>query len=240
MIVRAAVVPHPPLLVPELVVAEVPEVLAVRRSCVAAARALARASRRWIAVATGSGEVGPGAAGTFGGYGVPVRVALAQGTDSHVDPELPLAALVAGWLREQAGALSVSVHLVSAGATARECLAFGARIATESTSPVGLLVLGDGSNRHGDRAPGRPDERAPGFDQAVHEALKNADAEALLALDADLAGQLGAEGRAAWQVLAGATAGQQWHTTMSELLVPFGVAYHVAVWESTVWDPDPS
>jgi hypothetical protein len=241
VIVRAAVVPHPPLLVPELVVAQLPEVLAVRRSCVAAARALARASRRWIAIGPGSGEVTPHAVGTFRGFGVDVRVALSDDTDGDADPSLPLPALIAGWLREQAGAQGVSVHLAPSDLTGPECRELGARLAAETSEPVGLLVLGDGSYRHGERAPGRPDDRAPGFDDKVHAALAGADPEALLAIDQELATELGADGRVAWQVLAGAAAGQDWKCTMSELMVPFGVAYHVAVWDSGhVWDPDPS
>lgn len=231
MIVRAAVVPHPPLLVPELVVAEVPEVRAVRAACVAAAQSLAQASRRWIAVAPGSGEVGPHAAGTFRGYGVDVRVTLSDNTQGDPDPAMPLPALIAGWLREQAGARGVSVHLVDSDRTPADCAALGERLATEAGEPVGLLVLGDGSHRHGDRAPGRPDDRAPAFEEQVHKALANADPAALLALDSSLARELGADGRVAWQVLAGAAAGRTWRCSHSELMVPFGVGYHVAVWE---------
>jgi hypothetical protein len=235
VIVRAAVLPHPPLLVPELVVAEVPEVRAVRRSCVAAARALAQASRRWIAVAPGSGEVAPRAAGTFRGYGVDVRVTLSDDTQGEADPAMPLPGLIAGWLREQAGAQGVRIQLVDPGTTSAECEALGARLAKEADEPVGLLVLGDGSHRHGRRAPGRPDERAEDFEEKVHAALAAADPEALLALDESLARELGAEGRVAWQVLAGAAAGRTWRCERSELMVPFGVGYHVAV-----WDPDRS
>jgi aromatic ring-opening dioxygenase LigB subunit len=231
VIVRAAVVPHPPLLVPELVVAEVPEVRAVRRACVAAARALAQASRRWIAVAPGYGEVGPDAAGTFRGYGVDVRVTLSDDTQGEADPAMPLPALVAGWLREQAGARGVRIQLVDAGSTRSECEELGARLAKEANEPVGLLVLGDGSPRNGDRAPGRPDDRAPAFEQAVHAALASADPTALLALDESLARELDADGLVAWQVLAGAAAGRTWRCGHSELLVPFGVGYHIAVWD---------
>jgi aromatic ring-opening dioxygenase LigB subunit len=235
VIVRAAVVPHPPLLVPQLVVADVPEVRAIRRSCVAAARSLAEASRRWIAVGPGSGEVGPLATGTFRGYGVDVRVTLSDDTQGDADPAMPLPALVAAWLRREAGALGVTIHLISPGATSSECRVTGARLAAETGEPVGLLVLGDGSHRHGERAPGRPDDRAPGFEKKVHDALAEADPAALLALDESLAAELGAGGRAAWQVLAGAAEGREWRCGTSELMIPFGVGYHVAV-----WDPVPS
>jgi aromatic ring-opening dioxygenase LigB subunit len=91
------------------------------------------------------------------------------------------------------------------------------------------LVLGDGSNRHGPRAPGSEDERAPSFDDAVAKALAKADAEALLALDPALADELGAGGRVPWQVLAGV--GDSWRAELLYSAAPFGVGYHVAVWE---------
>jgi hypothetical protein len=232
VIVRAAVVPYPPLLVPELVVAEVPEVLAVRRTCLAAVRSLAAGSRRWIAIAPGSGEVADGSAGTFRGFGVDVRVRLDADTQRDPDPGLPLPVLIAGWLREQAGAHRVSVHLVSPDSTTDHCRLLGEQLANEAADPVGLLVLGDGSPRHGERAPGRPDERASGFDESVHMALADADPAALLELDGGLAAELGAEGRAAWQVLAGA--GTKWTCRQADLMVPYGVAYHVAVWDPVV------
>ncbi|MCE7009522.1 class III extradiol dioxygenase subunit B-like domain-containing protein [Kibdelosporangium philippinense] len=229
MIVRAVVVPYAPLLVPELVVGQVPEVSEVRRACVAAVGALAASSRRWIAVAPGFGEVADDAAGSFRGFGVDVRVRLNQNTEGDFDPALPLPVLIAGWLREQAGAQTVSVQLVSPSATSAQCRALGERLARAANSPVGLLVLGDGSPKHGERAPVRPDPRASDFDQQVHTAFKNADTEALLALDEGLAAELGAQGRSAWQVLAGTGSG--WQCVSSELMVPFGVGYHVVVWD---------
>lgn len=229
MIVRAAVVPYPPLLIPELVVADVPEVRSVRRTCVAAASLLAQRSPRWIAIAPGFGEVADDSAGTFRGFGADVRVRLDEDTEGDLDPNLPLPVLIAAWLREQARALRVSVHLVAPDATILECRALAEVVANEADGPVGLLILGDGSPRHGDRAPARPDERAPGFDDAVHKALANADPEALLTLDHQLAAELGVEGRAPWQVLAGL--GGEWKCIKSDLQMPYGVAYHVAVWD---------
>ncbi|MPZ82804.1 MAG: hypothetical protein GEV28_21340, partial [Actinophytocola sp.] len=68
---------------------------------------------------------------------------------------------------------------------------------------------------------------------AVHAALAAADPDALLALDVDLAAELGAAGRAPWQVLAGVVGadGRRWKSVEARQLVPFGVAYHLAVWD---------
>jgi aromatic ring-opening dioxygenase LigB subunit len=228
VIVRAAVVPHPPLLVPELVAGTDADVTAVREACLAVATRLTSAAPRWLAVGTGpAGVLGPDAAGTFAGFGVDVPVRMSDSATSSPDPAMPLSALVTAWLRENTGAVAVIMHLIPPDLSPEDCYALGEHLAADP-EPVGLLVAGDGSHRHGERAPGRPDDRAGPFDTAVHEALRSADAKALQALDPTLAAELGAAGRAPWQVLAGAMGHGRW-TADARLLVPFGVAYHLAV-----------
>jgi hypothetical protein len=53
---------------------------------------------------------------------------------------------------------------------------------------------------------GRVDRRSVDFDAAVARALADADPDALAMVDAGLAAELGATGRAAWQVAAAASA----------------------------------
>ena len=229
MILRAAVVPHPPLLVPELVAGTDADVTAVRDATLAVAARLTSVAPRWVAVGTGpAGVLGPDAVGTFRGFGVDVVVRLGKDGTGAPDAAMPLPALVAGWLRAHTGATAVTMHLVPPDLPPDECRALGARIAADQ-EPVGLLIVGDGSHRHGDRAPGRPDDRAGPFDDAVHAALAAADPDALLALDEKVAAELGAAGRAPWQVLAGALGAGRWTCADPTLLVPFGVAYHLAV-----------
>jgi aromatic ring-opening dioxygenase LigB subunit len=228
VIVRVAVVPHPPLLVPELVAGADGDVAAVRTACLAVATRLTSVAPHWVAVGAGpAGVLGPDAAGTFAGFGVDVTVRMSDTATAAPDPAMPLAALVTAWLREQTGAQDVTMHLVPPDLSPDDCYALGERLA-EDPNPVGLLIAGDGSHRHGDQAPGRPDDRAGPFDDAVHEALAAADAKALQALDPHLADELGAAGRAPWQVLAGVLGEGRW-TAEAQLLVPFGVAYHLAV-----------
>ncbi|MFD9741143.1 hypothetical protein [Umezawaea sp. NPDC059074] len=233
MIRRLAVLPNPPLLVPELVGGAVEETAALRSACVGAARELADSSLHWVAIAgdpSGRGTVGPDISGTFRGYGVDVPVALSA-VESTSDPDLPLPALVAGWLRAAAGAMTVRVELVHPDLAPADCFALGKEFAAEPE--VGVLVLGSGSHRHGEASIGRPDDRAGPFDDGVRAALAAADPEALRDLDPALAVELGVDGRAAWQVLAGlAEATGPWRCVRSELLVPYGVGYHVAVWET--------
>jgi aromatic ring-opening dioxygenase LigB subunit len=228
VIVRAAVVPHPPLLVPELVAGADGAVTAVREACLAVATRLTSVAPRWVAVGAGpAGVLGPDAVGTFAGFGVDVVVRLSDAATAEPDGSMPLPVLVTGWLRHQVGADSVTMHVVPSDLSPEDCYALGEQLAADP-APVGLVIAGDGSHRHGDQAPGRPDDRAGPFDDAVHEALRTADAKALRALDPKLAAELGAEGRAPWQVLAGAMGEGRW-TADARLMVPFGVAYHLAV-----------
>jgi hypothetical protein len=219
------------LLVPELAAGAAGETADVREACLAAVRAVASESPRWIAVGAGrtAAEIGAGARGTFRGYGVDVQVALsAEARDPEA--ELPLPALIAGWLRERAGASSVRVTVLDQTSPTADCVGFGKRLDTEEDD-LGLLILGDGSHRHGPRAPGGEDERATAFDDVVASALGSADVDALLSLDLTLAGELGAGGRVPWQVLAGLAGSARWRAELLYSGAPLGVGYHVASWE---------
>lgn len=218
------VVPQPPLLVPALSPGANAELEALRAACRTAVDRLATTTREWVAIGAGEHErVLADVGGTFRGYGVDVPVRLSR--DVGGDERLPLPALIAAWLREQAGADTVRVHLVDGDPA--ECERLGKHLAHGDRT--GLLVLGDGSNRHGPKSPGSEDERAPGFDDAVARALGSGDTAALRALDPALAAELGAGGRAPWQALAGT--GDDWRGELLYSAAPFGVGYHVAVWE---------
>ncbi|MEU0879714.1 hypothetical protein ABZ345_14000 [Lentzea sp. NPDC005914] len=224
MITRAAVVPHPPLLVPELVAGAAAETESVRAATLAAAGKL---PGPWVAVAvddSGPATVVPPLSGTFLGYGVDIPVTL--GGDTVPDPRIPLPVLITAWLREQCAVEVSRVELIPRDLAPSECVSFGQQIAAES---AGLLILGDGSTRHGPRSPGSDDARSGPFDAHVHTLLAAADASGLLDLDVELARELGAQGRAAWQVLAGVPG--PWRCSSAEFFAPFGVGYHVAVWE---------
>ncbi|WP_091674180.1 hypothetical protein [Amycolatopsis marina] len=232
MIARAVVLPHPPLLVPELVPGSVESTEAVRSACLAAAAELAAAADQWFAVGPGAGArtLGARARGSFAGYGVDVPVALSRDAAGAAE-ELPLPALIAGWLRERAGANSVRVRLVPPEAGELADAAAELAELDRADDRLGLLVLGDGSNRHGARSPGSQDDRAPAFDDAVAAALGTADTAALRAIDPVLSAELGTGGWAPWQVLAGYAEPGRWSARMLYSGAPFGVRYHVAVWE---------
>jgi len=224
VITRAVVVPHPPLLVPELVSGAAAETASVRAATLAAAGKL---PGPWVAVAvddSGPATFVPPLSGTFLGYGVDVAVSL--GSAAPPDPRIPLPVLMTAWLHERCAVEVSRVELIPPDLTPAECVSFGQQIAEEN---AGLLILGDGSTRHGPRSPGSNDERSGPFDDHVHRLLAAADTGGLLALDLELARELGAQGRAAWQVLAGVPG--PWRCASAEFFAPFGVGYHVAVWE---------
>lgn len=234
MITRIAVVPYPPLLVPELTVRSVAETEQLRTSCLYAVSSLTDTARGWVAVGVdryGPRLLGPDAVGTFAGYGVDVPVALGAGAEGVPDPQLPLPALIAGWLRAQAGASEVTAHLLAADMPTAECRAYGARLAA-SVERVGLLVLADGTQCRDIRSPRPPDERAAPADEQIKTALAEADTARLLGMDPALSTELGLEGRAALQTLAGAaeSEGCEWTGELVYAETPFGVTYHVAVW----------
>ena len=244
VIARVAVVPHPPLLVPEVAAGAAVETAALRAACLAAAGALAAAATRWVAVAAvdvaAVDDAAAGAAGTFSGYGVDVTVGLGPQPGAASD-DLPLPLLVAGWLRGRVGPRSITVRpaTVPPGTAPADCVRAGHALAKRlavGSEPVGLLVLGDGAATHTLRAPGYLDVRAEGFDAAVAAALGSADLAVLLALDAQLAAELRVAGREAWQVGAAAAqaAATAWRGELLHSAAPYGVAYHVAVWEP-VW-----
>ena len=218
MLVAAAVLPHPPLLVPQLATGADDALDDLRRRCREAVTAV-RAVDADILLVVGA-DVGVRAT-TFAPWG-------SGGADVAVDvPEpLPLPLLVGAWLT--AGSLR-SFAVVDADLEPEECAAVGADVAAVRDR-VALLVMGDGAARHTEKAPGYLDPRAAGWDDEVHAALRDGDPKALAALDPALAADLLVAGRAPWQVLAGATGGTTPGSATAHLTVPYGVGYHVATW----------
>lgn len=240
----AAVVPQPPLLVPELAGRAVGETPELRAACRDAARRLAAVASRWLVVGAASTPSRHAAStcGTFAAFGADVRVSLAGPDAPEADPsaepdrDLPLPVLVAGWLRGRAGAaadaVTIDAHVVAAGTTPDDCRRTGAELADDTgDEPTALLVVGDGAATHTPRAPGALDERAGPYDRAVADALGIGGAEALLALDPELSDALLVAGRVPWQVLAGALPAPS-TARLLHSSAPYGVAYHVAIWEA--------
>nr|WP_054814403.1 hypothetical protein [Nocardia arizonensis] len=243
----AALVPSPPILVPELGgaiaradSADRDDPCAPLRAAVAeAVAALAALARRWIVLGAGTAEsaLGPEAVGTFHGYGVDVAVSFAEpAAVAEPDPRLPLPALIAGWLRGRyAPGARLEGRILAADADAASCAALGARLRAEldaDREPHGVLVVADGASTLTLKAPGYLDERADPQQAELDRALSAGDRAALLALDPDLCADLGISGRPVYQALAGLFEADPLAPAVTTLYrdAPFGVGYHVGIW----------
>jgi hypothetical protein len=240
-----AIVPSAPVLIPELAGAAAAEVAELRDAVIAAAAAL---PPRWIAVGVGGADavVDPQSIGTFAGFGVDVRVRLSRGdrqrgeagrsgsppvsSGNTAEPtELPLCALLTGWLRAQAQPdASAETRVQSADLDVDATMARGRRLRAEielAADPVGVLVVADGATTLTPAAPGgyHPD------DVDVQRALDDALATGDLAALARLPGQV--VGRVAFQVLAGLAEPAPRSTKELYRGAPYGVGYFAGVWQ---------
>lgn len=236
MLVAAAVCPCPPLLLPEIAAGAAPELDTARAACTDALGVLAAARPDLLVVVGPLDGTGPesypeGTPGSFRGFGVDIAVRLGRGGDA-AGRELPYGLAVGAWLLGRTGWADAPVEGVGVGEplTAERCIQEGENIARRAER-VAMLVMGDASACRTLKAPGYLDERAAPFDAELARALGAADAGALRALDSGLARELKVSGRAPWQVLAGAAAGNaELSGTLLHEDAPYGVGYLVAAW----------
>lgn len=223
MIRAVAVCPQPPLLFRELAgTQDAAEEL--RATCHRAVSQVLTSAPDVVVVIGGAertaawdATLGP-APGGFGGPGRRVGLPLSLGVGRRLLEET-------GW----AGA--VELRGVAWDAPREDVEALGEEQASREDDVV-LLVLGEGSARRGDKAPGYVDDRAFGYDAETGRALAEGDPAALLAQDAWLADELMAGGRAAFQVMAAAVRAQGGtpQATVGYSDDPFGVMYFVVTW----------
>jgi hypothetical protein len=238
MLVAAAVCPCPPLLVPEVAAGAAPELDAARAACTDALGVLAAARPDRLVVVGPAPDAGPetypaGTRGSFRGFGVELDVFLGAHEAPGPVPvrELPYGLAVGAWLLKRTGWADAPVEGLGVGEALppERCAGLGREVAG-SASRVALLVLGDASACRTLKAPGYLDERAAPFDEEAGRALGAADTAALMALDAGLARELKASGRAPWQVLAGAAQGAGLSGALLYEDAPYGVGYVAAAW----------
>lgn len=238
MLAAAAVCPCPPLLVPEVAAGAAPELDGARAACLDALGLLAAARPDRLVIVgpaeeSGHGPYPEGTRGSFRGFGVDIGVRLGTG---GADPaasgrELPPSLAVAAWMVERTAWADAPLEGlgVAESLAPERCAALGAELAGPDER-VALLVMGDASACRTLKAPGYLDERAAGFDAEVARALAAADTAGLKALDADLARELRACGRAPWQIMAGAAEGAGLSGALLYDDAPYGVGYLVAAW----------
>ena len=246
--VAAAVLPHPPLLVPELAGVAAPELDNVRAACREALATVVAAAD--LALVVGDGPVWgvpePSAPGSFAPYGVDRQVTLPAALTELDLPELPTPAR----LPDLPLSLAVAAHLLTGldpaparlfAATVPTSLGPGAAAAigralaaagngSAAGGPVGLVVMADLSACRTEQAPGAFRAEAADFDASVAEALRTGKPARLLDLDPALAADLMVAGRVPLQVLAGAFESEPAvHGRVLYEDAPYGVGYLVAL-----------
>jgi hypothetical protein len=224
MLVRAAVCPHPPALVPAVSQGSAGRLADLRDACSSAAGDLAEADLD-VLVCVGAGHQtrrwGPDGGGSLRPFGVNVSLGGAESG-------LPLSLTLANYLLASASVTADGYQAIAADATSDECRSIGAGLAGLAAR-VGLLVMADGSARRTRHSPGPFDVRAESYDESVLSALTAPDPEALLALDPGLADELWVAGRPGWQALAGAVLASpgRWTGVTRYAEAPLGVGYVV-------------
>lgn len=226
MLTAIALIPSAPVLVPELAGAAAVEVAQFYTAAVAAAATL---PDRWIVIGVGQADqiIEPTIGGTFAGYGVDVPMTLSPDAPPGV-ADLPLCALIAGWLRGLSNPEArAQVRVYAADHDVDAALARGRALRAaidEAADPVGVLVVADGANTLTQGAPGGYDPDAESGQAELDDALATGNAAALTRLPR------GIIGRVAYQVLAGLVEPQPHNATELVRGAPYGVGYFVGTW----------
>ena len=224
--VRVALCPHPPLLLRELSGA-VDAVPALRDACRAAVAELADPHPDEVVVVGAAEHAGP----VDAGLALDVRRFGTTGPRTAPGAGLPQSLGIGRRLLDEAGWRGpTTFHAVSWDAGPDEVAALADDLLGRPRAA--LFLLGDGSARRGEKAPGFLDERAFGFDDAVADALASGDPGPLRDLDRALAAELMVGGRSVLRLLG--LLGDRRRPTRAALTHrddPYGVSYFVARWD---------
>ena len=229
--VAAAVLPHPPLLVPALAGTAAPELDPLRAACREALVTVTAAADLTILVGTGPAWAVPTASalGSFHPYGADLDVTLPalDGLDlpaalsdlqlpaptdndlpglpppAHL-AELPLSLAIAAHLLATLDPPPTRLAAVTVPAALGPSAAATVGHALAAAGRIGLVVMGDLSACRTDRAPGGLRPEAAAYDASISEAFRGATPHRLLDLDPTQAASLLVSGRVPLQVLAGA------------------------------------
>ena len=222
-----AIIPSAPVLVPELAGAAADEVAELRAAMVAAVAAL---PPRWVVVGVGTADVvvGPESVGTFAGFGAELVVRLSPRASGR-PVELPLCALITGWMRDQAQPdARAEVRVYAANHDGESALALGRQLRSEIdrlAEPAGVVVVADGANTLTPAAPGGHHPNDVAVQHALDDALSCGDVAALTRLPRQVVG------RVAFQVLAGLAEPVPRSAKELYRAAPYGVGYFAGVWQ---------
>jgi hypothetical protein len=218
--------PQAPVLVPDLAQDAAAELDDLRIACRTAIRRAVPDGVRPVLVGGGptAAQYPSSARGTFAGFGVPLEVPL--GSDEPGPVVLSPSLTVGAWLVREAlgpdtGAAAISVTDAD-----------GRLPDFADPDCVALVVLGDGSARRTEKAPGYLDARAAEFDDLLCTALRDGTGAQLHRdrLDRYGANELLVSGLAAWDAVAPVIETVTWDAELLYYGWPYGVGYFVAVW----------
>jgi hypothetical protein len=211
--VAAAVLPHPPLLVPELAGAAAPELAPLRAACHEALSTVVAAADLTILIGDGPVWAVPvtSAPGSFRPYGADVDVALPTLVDLDLPAlpppaqlsDLPLSLAVAAHLLEDLDPPPARLFAATVPRSLGPLAAATIGQTLSTTARFGLVVMADLSARRTERAPGAFHPDAADFDARVADAFRTGTPQRLLTLDPAQSADLLVTGRAPLQVLAG-------------------------------------
>ena len=207
------------MLVPEVAQGASGELAGLRAHCDAVVRRLtAQADTSVVVVASGAQEKrsGTSAGGSLHGFGVDLS---AGGPHEVLGPEHTIGA----WLLDRAGWHGEREYLT-------------VRADTRWDPNVSILLMGDGSAKRSDSAPGHIDARAAAYDKSIAHALATGDVAALASLDLRLGERLWAGGVPALRSLGGSITDAGAVVGAARLHydeAPYGVGYFVAEWSLT-------
>lgn len=213
------------MLVPELAQGAAPELDDLRAACRTAIRRAVPGDVRPVLVGAGptAADYSSSTRGTFAGFGLPLEVPL--GSDDPGPVGLPPALTVGAWLvRDALGADS--------GAVAWAVPPQGRRLPELPNEPTSLIVVGDGSARRSEKAPGYLDERAAAFDAALADIFRHGDGSELSKdrLERHGAGELLVAGLPVWDAVHALVETDTWAAQLLYDAAPYGVGYFVALW----------
>ncbi|MBV9290979.1 MAG: hypothetical protein JO222_00910, partial [Frankiales bacterium] len=165
MLVAATVLPHPPLLVPAVGRGGDDDLAKLRAECAAAIGVVLDAGAEQVFLV--GADIGPHATSfepwAPGSTAADIRL--------DVPEPLPLPLLVGAWLTtgRRRSFVAVDTEL-----TPGDCAEIGADLAA-SADRVAIVAMGDGAACHDEKAPGYVDDRAPAYDDSVHQAFATGD-----------------------------------------------------------------
>ncbi len=259
-IVLGALVPHPPVLVPEVGGEAAGQVRRTARALGDLARQVSSTPADTLVLVTPHGPVseeavclyaGERLAGGFGEFGAPeveITVELDRDLAEAVAYEAVAAglavrvvrphrldhgALVPLYFLSRGGALRPCVILTPPWGPPRQAAPYGAalrRAAERLRRAVALLASGDLSHRLTPQAPAGYAPEGPLFDRRLVQLLRSGASEDLLDFPAELAARAGQDALPSLGILLGALAGHRAEVRLLSYEGPFGVGYAVALW----------